>query len=301
MAGNIKLLVTDLDNTLYDWLSSFVPAFYSMIQVAATVLEVDQEQLLDEMKVVHQRYHNSEQPYALLEATSVVSRYPEASPLERKEHLTEAFLEFNKVRRANLRLYPGVLETIKQIRDRGSIVVGHTEAVVENSLYRLELLGLTEELECLYAPEGKAPHHPDPRRPKIQEAYGNGVYLLPSNHRKPDPTVLKDICMRHRVSVEETLYVGDSISRDVAMAKNAGAYAAWARYGNRRDAALWEKLVRVTHWTDEDVAHEKRISDETKGIEPDVVIDSFSELLDCFEFVRRFPAVKDDMPAVVAQ
>lgn len=53
-----------------------------MIQVAADVLEVDQEQLLDEMKFVHQRYHNPEQPYAILEAASVVTRYPEASPLE---------------------------------------------------------------------------------------------------------------------------------------------------------------------------------------------------------------------------
>jgi phosphoglycolate phosphatase len=255
-----------------------------MIQVAARVLEVDQEQLLDEMKVVHQRYHNSEQPYAILETATVLSRYREASPLQRKEYLSEAFEEFNRVRRNNLRLYPGVLETLKQIRERGSVVVGHTEAVTENSLYRLELLGLSDEVECLYAPESRAPQHPDPSRPRIHEAYHGRVFLLPSNHRKPDPAVLKDICVRHGIAVEETLYVGDSISRDVAMAKNAGTHAVWARYGSRRDSTLWEKLVRVTHWTDEDVAHEKRLIDETRNVKPDAVIDSFPELMNYFQF-----------------
>ena len=84
MANNkaIKLLVTDLDNTLYDWLSSFVPAFYRMLEVAVEILQVDREQLLDEMKAVHQRYHNSEQPFALLETPTVERKYPTATRLE---------------------------------------------------------------------------------------------------------------------------------------------------------------------------------------------------------------------------
>jgi FMN phosphatase YigB (HAD superfamily) len=284
LIASIKLLVTDLDNTLYDWLSSFVPAFYSMIEVASRILEVDQEQLLDEMKTVHQRYHNSEHPYALLEAATVLNRWGGATRLQRKEYLTEAFAAFNRVRKNDLRLYPGVRETLKQIRKQGTVVVGHTDAVAENSLHRLELLGLSDELECLYAPESRAPQHPDPLRPGIHEAYRGCFFLLPSNHRKPDPAVLKDICLRHGIPVEETLYVGDSISRDVAMAKNAGTYAAWARYGSRRDAALWDKLVRVTHWSDEDVVREKRLIDETRNVRPDVVIDSFPELLNSFQF-----------------
>jgi FMN phosphatase YigB (HAD superfamily) len=287
MADRIKLLITDLDNTLYDWLSSFVPAFYAMITVAAETLSVDPEQLLDEMKTVHQRHHNSEKPFALLETATVTSRYPQLTPLARKELLGEAFTEFNNVRRANLKLYPGVRETLKQIRKSGCLIVAHTDAVAENSMHRLVLLDLIEYIQCLYAPESKAPEHPDPQRPRIDEKYGELLYLLPSNHCKPNPAVLKDICARHGVSVSETLYVGDSLSRDIAMAKSAGAIAAWARYGARRDSELWQKLVRVTHWTDEDVAHERRLQEEARDIQPDVMIDSFRELLTS----RRFDGV----------
>ncbi len=278
MAETIRLLITDLDNTLYDWLSSFVPAFYAMITVAAEILSVDREQLLDEMKAVHQRHHNSERPFALLETVTVTSRYPQLTPLARKNLLEEAFTEFNSVRRANLKLYPGVRETLKAIRQTGCLIVAHTEAAAENSMHRLELLDLIEDIGCLYAPRSKSPGHPDPKKPGIEERYRGMLYLLPSDHRKPSPEVLRDICARHGVSVEETLYVGDSLPRDIAMAKGAGALAAWARYGARRDSQLWQRLVRVTHWTEADVAHEKQLQDETKNVQPDVIVDSFAEL-----------------------
>lgn len=285
---SIRLLVTDLDNTLYDWLSSFVPAFYAMVDIAANKLSVDRERLLDELKLVHQRYHNSEQPFALLETPTVERNFPHASRLERKHSLEEAFIAFNKTRKQHLCLYPGVLETIRTIRSAGCIVVGHTEAVVENSLYRLKLLGLTSELQALYAPASRANGHPDPSRPGIHEEFEGFIHLLPSHHRKPDPLVLLDICSHHKISIDHTLYVGDSMTRDISMAKKAGAVAAWARYGGKYNPNLWEKLVRVTHWTDEDVIREKRLREEYQDIHPDVEIDAFSDLLKLFKFEMAF-------------
>ena len=298
MADNIKLLITDLDNTLFDWLSSFVPAFYAMVDVASMILSVDREQLLDEMKAVHQRYHNSEQPFALLETATVARKYPNESALTRKDLLREAFREFNEVRKAKLQLYPGVRETLQEIRKIGCVVVGHTEAVAENSMHRLELLKLLKEVQCLYALRSSAPSHPDPDRLAIEEKYKGSLYLLPSDHRKPDPAVLKDICFRHGVAVKDTLYVGDSIPRDVAMAKSAGARAAWARYGHRHDVDLWHRLVRVTHWSEADVVHEKQLQSAYQQVKPDIIMDSFADLLATCEFAG--PAQGSEARALAA-
>jgi FMN phosphatase YigB (HAD superfamily) len=73
--------------------------------------------------------------------------------------------------------------------------------------------------------------------------------------------------------------VGDSLVRDVSMAKAAGVHAVWARYGLQYDRALWEILVRVTHWTDEDVRREEELRRLTKDVQPDYTIDDFGELL----------------------
>jgi phosphoglycolate phosphatase-like HAD superfamily hydrolase len=283
---HIRLLITDLDNTLYDWLSYFVPAFYGMVEVAAKQLSVDREQLLDELKIIHQYYHNSEHPFALLETPTVERLYAGSTRMERRKYLKDAFDAFNRIRLETLHLYPGVRETLHTIRRSGCTVVGYTEAAVENSLYRLKLLNITEEFQRLYAPESTSQGHPDPTRPAIEAEFQHLVYLLPRGHRKPNPAVIKDICEHHKVSGAATLYVGDSLTRDVAMAKAAGVHAVWARYGTSYDPATWEKLVRVTHWTAEDRDREQLLKEQYRAIHPDVTINSFSDLLNEFEFTN---------------
>lgn len=280
----IQLVITDLDNTLYDWVAFFVPAFYRMVDCAVGILEVDREKLLDELKAVHQNYHNSEQPFAILETPSVAQRFPAKSPKELRRLLDEAFRAFNTVRNEKLRLYPGVASTIRKIRDAGTVVVGHTEAKTTNSVYRAQLLGLDQLLMKLYAPQAVGLERPDGPRADFQELLNRCVRILPPDHRKPDPKVLSDICSDHHVPLEHSLYVGDSLTRDVFMARKAGARSAWAHYGSVYDENLWHKLVRVTHWTEDDVEREVRLRTEAAGIQPDAELKGFSDLLQLFEF-----------------
>jgi phosphoglycolate phosphatase len=74
------------------------------------------------------------------------------------------------------------------------------------------------------------------------------------------------------------------------MAKRAGAHAAWAKYGTVYDRELWLRLVRVTHWTDDDVRREKELQKEVVDVHPDVELKSFPGILDHYNFVRRTEA-----------
>ena len=44
-------------------------------------------------------------------------------------------------------------------------------------------------------------------------------------------------------------------------------------------ADLWARLVRITHWTHEDVAREAELRKALAAVRPDFVIESFAELL----------------------
>ena len=44
----IKLLITDLDDTLYSWIGFFVPAFYGMLDELSVILNEPQQVLIDE-------------------------------------------------------------------------------------------------------------------------------------------------------------------------------------------------------------------------------------------------------------
>ena len=97
--------------------------------------------------------------------------------------------------------------------------------------------------------------------------------VVPQEERKPNPQLLADICRKEGADIASTYYVGDSLVRDVAMAKQAGVTAIWARYGTIYDPECWTYLVKVTHWTDEDVSREKALRAKYRDVVPDYTIE----------------------------
>src|SRR5262249_9178437 len=122
-----KLLITDLDNTLYDWVSFFAPSFRSMVGELTKLLGVSEEGLLTEFKAIHQHYSNSEQPFAALELPSVKRRFPGLSRDAVLEKIDPALHRFNSMRKQTLALYQGVSDTLAELRAEGVKIVGHTE------------------------------------------------------------------------------------------------------------------------------------------------------------------------------
>ena len=277
----VQLLITDLDNTLYDWVSYFVPALYDMVEVVSATLGVPREHLLAELRAIHQHYGSTEHPFALLEAPSVTTRFPKATLLQIKEHLRPALEVFKQRRAQNLQLYPTVEETLRQIRSQGTPILAYTEAAVYNVAHRMRVLDLWAYVEGLYAPEGRS---------DLALEFGftdplERIHLLPPGHRKPDGEVLQTICQEAKVKPIDALYVGDSITRDVTMGRQAGLQVAWAKYGTIHSQDEWDKLVRVTHWTAADVEQEARLRIQHADVQPDCSLNQFKDLTEHFEFV----------------
>ncbi len=287
MKPAIRLVVTDLDNTLYDWVTFFTTAFYRMVEAAADKLNVPQERLLDEMREVHRFHHNSEQPFALLETVTVLERYPNASRGELAKRFQEVFHEFNRARQQTLKLYEGVRETLERLTNGGTSLVGHTEATVPNALYRLRYLELERFFLRLYAATPSGSGHFDRQRGEaLLQTTILVEYLGPGEH-KPDPRVLLDICREMGARPEETLYIGDSISQDIGMAKEAGVWAAWAQYGAAFDPELGTRLARVTHWSEQDVRRATEAQTRHGNVKPDRTLrESMSEIFEAFRFEK---------------
>lgn len=71
-----KLLITDLDNTLYDWVSFYAQSFTAMLDVLVNILDVPKSELLEEFRQVHIKHGNSEYPFGALEIDSVKKNMP---------------------------------------------------------------------------------------------------------------------------------------------------------------------------------------------------------------------------------
>lgn len=275
----MKLLITDLDNTLYDWVTFFARSFSAMTQKLVEMTSLDREQLLNEFRDVHRRYGSSEHPFSVLELPSIQHYFGTKDRTVLYNALRPALDAFSEARREHLRLYPSVEATLRELITRGVRVIGHTEAIGVNAYSRLRRLSIDGCFSHLYALEANLKPHPaQPSSPRADPPPGF-MQVVPLAERKPNPRLLADICGREGVDLQSVWYVGDSLTRDMSMARAAGVHSVWARYGTTYDRGMWDTLVRVTHWTDQDVRRESELRAMYSSIQPDHVIDRFSDLM----------------------
>jgi len=276
----MKLLITDLDNTLYDWVSFYSQSFSAMAEELSNEISVPLEIILSEYKAIHQKFGNSEKPFATLELPSVISYFGSNDKIFLQKKLEKVFSAFSSKRNQTLKLYPTVRDTLKTLSDRGVKIVGHTESLEFNSLYRLYKLDIINFFDHLYTLEDNHNLHPDPKNAKIIPVKNDFVVRLSSSESKPNPKLLEHICFTEGVAIKDAIYVGDSITKDISMAKSIGMKSAWACYGRHFSPQLWEILVKITHWTDVDIEREEELKVSFSKIKPDYTINSFAEILE---------------------
>lgn len=281
----IKLVITDLDDTLYSWIGFYIPAFYKMAEELSTLIGVSEDRIIEEFQMVHKKAGSVEPPFGAVELPCVKERFADASEEEIRKKLDSAFHRFNSERKRLLKLYPGVAETLKYLTGRGIILVGYTESAEENGYYRLERLKIADYFKDVYV-SGSYDGRPmkKPASPKTHIVH----------EKKPNPDLIIEICEKEGVSLNETIYMGDSLSKDMLMARKAGVYSVWCHIPCRNLPGLYEKLMRISHWSKEDYDREEQYKREWEenGYTPDYTITDFGQLRD---IIRRF-SCKENSP-----
>lgn len=274
----IKLIITDLDDTLYSWIGFFIPAFYAMAEEVSRIINVDLNMLLDEYKAVHQQKGNVEYPYATLLLPSVKTAFPKYNRKKRMEALDPAFHRFNSVRKQKLQLFPMVEETLEKLAKQGVHIVGYTDSAKENGYARLRMLGVEKYFTRVYVSKSQYRNRRHLSLPeKVKTVSG----------KKPNPSLLKHICEDQGVSLDEAVYIGDSLTKDIYMAERAGVYSILIK-GDLKGIDMHEyynKLVAISHWLPEDFDRETALKAECieKGIKPDAIISCFGDVADIIE------------------
>ena len=266
-----KLLITDLDDTLYSWLGFFVPAFYGMVEELTSLLGISEKTILQEYKATHEQVGNVEFPYATLLLPSVQKAMPGATRQEMIEALSPAFNRYKSIRRSLLALYPGVHETLKQLCEMGIDVVAFTDSPAGAVIPRLKSLGIEEFFRTIYVAESQYPktgHVSD----KVRVVH----------QKKPNVLALQEILAETGCSPEEAIYIGDSLTKDIYMASQAGVTSVLYKPVLPDGKELYQKLVDITCWTDREFQREQELMEEceAKNISPDFSIKSFKQILD---------------------
>lgn len=263
-----KLLITDLDDTLYGWLEFFIPAFLAMVDKIVEITGISKDILMKEYKQKHQFYGSVEHPYVSLELPSILELYKGKDKEYIYNKLGEAFHSFNSVRKRKLILFPNVENTLKKLNENNVIVIGYTESSQENGYYRLKKLGIEQYFKYVYSANSM-----------FSSEYEKDKIRIVST-KKPNPQALLDICETMNVRREEAIYVGDSLTKDMYMAIMAGITSVWVNYDKEKND-YYKTLVDITSWTDDDFRREQELKKiwSEKKYSPDFEIKKFEDLL----------------------
>lgn len=253
-----------------------------MVDVAVSIIGCDKNELLDDFRDVHRKYSDSEQPFALLETRTVLKYFPNMPRKEVIKLLDPAFHAFNSSRKANLKLHRNVRETLETLKMSGVRLVAHTESKLLSVIDRLRRLDLHQYFDAIYCRERSfyIDNESFAREGYFKDFPMEKVVQLSEHQSKPNVLVLREICTRQKTPLNKVAYIGDSVARDILMAKRAGVFSIWAAYGAHHDPDMYDKLVRISHWTVDEVDKEKHLRSEAKVIRPDFVAEQeFSEVL----------------------
>lgn len=286
MSPRKTVLITDLDNTLFDWFDMWYASNSAMLTKVSEISGVGLDQLLPEVKSVHQKHNTAEYAFVLESLPSLQEKYGDRDSIN--EALDEAVHAFRSKRKKHLKLYPGVAQTLASLKDKGVLLVAYTESKSYYTSYRLKTLGLDIYIDYLFSPEDHS----------LPEEIGEGTtiglkdtkqHFTPKGEIKPNPKLLLDIIKEVGANVDECVYIGDSEMKDIEMAQQANVTDVFARYGTghfETNEEGYNLLRAVTHWTDEDVERERKIKESCHHIPPTHVVNEFSELLGLFDFER---------------
>lgn len=294
MRKKIDTLILDLDNTLFDWFEIWHANFDPIYQRIVELFGGDEAAAQAAIRPIHQRARTSEYSF-LIDDLASCGAFP--TTIAGRAQFTDALLKAREGRDSKTKLYQTVFQSLWDIKNSGVKIVAYTESLGFYSAYRLKWLGLDGVIDTMFCPED----HDVPEgvslselRNRSEESYGLQVTRImhtPRGELKPNVKILREIINVAHSDSSRCAYVGDSLFKDIAMARDAGIFDIYAKYGEAQRRPEYDLLRSVSHWTQEDVDRERTIVEAKLTFEPTATLhECFAEIFKFCDFVE-FTAV----------
>jgi FMN phosphatase YigB (HAD superfamily) len=294
--ANFELLVTDIDNTVFDWVSYYTHCFLSLLEAVSKTIKIPLDQLCLESRDVFSQHGSIEYPFLVQELPSVVQYYGTDIDRMLDECVRVARDRYLEVSRDVLNPYQGVFESLTRIRKlRPSMpIVALTDAPRYVAMWKLNKLGLLSIFDAVYGlPDPRIPTCEVTRRVKVDPeillkhlrnpnfGFEGKIRVLPEEYEKPGlrgfKTVLMDFGFEQNEDRSKVVWVGDNLRKDIGLGKKLGVYSLWAEYGTVIEP---EAIKKLRTFSPEANIHKNVALDpgSNETPKPDAVLKTFSDL-----------------------
>lgn len=245
----VKLLITDMDNTLAPFSNYFAQGVKKGMAELSQKTNIPEAELYPAVGKVMDLNRAHDYPWSLevvLGERLNVGKPGGMTAAEFRKDIAEPFWNtIDKSLVENHKAFPGVLETLQELKARNIPVAVLSDAPAFIGLRRLTNLGLDRNglVERMYAldnwkqPAGMSSEMLAAGNERVNSMLNiaNGlkeVRVIPQAWEKPHTDGYQALMKEYKVRPAETLMIGDSRVKDVGVAHNAGSRGIWAEYGN---------------------------------------------------------------------
>jgi len=276
-----RLILTDLDNTIYNWVDYFAPCFRAMVHVLARETKESEDTLIAAFCQVYELHGSVEYAFSVQE----LPIFKNKTDQEISELVRIARGAFRRVRDKRLAPYPTVRNTLRWIRSQGDWVVAITNAPVAYAYKRLSKLQILNLFDGI---AGKL-DFPIPANRITEEIVGKSskpffdprivTWTFEPDELKPSPKGYLRVIEDFKVPVNQVWVVGDNTQRDLAPAIQLGATGIWAKYGEVVDKKNLDTILRLNSWRKDKILSQP-------------IDESFIEIADFSDLTRILPATQ---------
>jgi putative hydrolase of the HAD superfamily len=205
----LKAVLFDMDNTLFDFVAVKLIACREIL----SYLGKEDKNLKKDPSELFRYFLRG--TYGFEDYENIRDYMQERNLFTSKEY-RDCCEIYDREKLQNLELYPGVRDTLEELKKIGFRLAIITDADRSHARARLAKVGLLDSFELLVSADMTGTKKPDP---------AHFLFALDALGLKP----------------EESLVVGDSIKRDIAPARRLGLRTAYASYGDWRPFEETEK------------------------------------------------------------
>jgi phosphoglycolate phosphatase-like HAD superfamily hydrolase len=243
----IKLVVTDMDNTLYSFSKYVAPGVRDGIKNLSSKTGIAEEALYKSIGKQMDTYNSFSYPWSIELALSDKLRVGKPGGISYEQFRTTLSDPFWKTIERSLEqngvAFPQVLPTLEAVRAKQIPVVVLTNASHSIGVKRLDAMGLTRGklVDRMYVmenppePVGLAPQliRHGRERINVMAAIENdlkSIAPIPKAWEKPDPRGMLEILATYKLRPRQVLMVGDSVKNDIGLAQSTGTRGLLVRY-----------------------------------------------------------------------
>lgn len=296
-----KLIVLDIDNTVFNWVEYYVSCMCALGDQVSLLTGIPRDVLFEESRPVFEREGSIEYPFLIQQLPSVVNYYNHDVPRMLGEAVDEGRKAFNTAAEATLKPYPHVIQTLEKVRALYPDIplVALTDAPRYVAMWKLNKLGLLSYFSAVYGlGDPNLPIDEKTDEIKVDKeillkhvkrsrfGFEGRIRVLPDDYEKPGVKGLKTVLMDFEMEshLSDVLWVGDNLRKDVGLGKRLGVHTGWARYGTDVRKEARDILLQFSPMGNvaKNVALDPQ-SDESPR--PDFVLESFADIIPAIDLL----------------